>query len=432
MAEPIVTAPPRRGPKALTALLIIVAALLIIALAVVFALTGGGVIASPASVIGPPVRVAGDHGDRVYVLTSQWKTYASSYRGRTNRTDLLVDVWAFDGASAKPVWRRRLAKSPRGVNMGRALLGAQAGALWTLQASGPVALSLTDGSVTADTARLEVANPALKGLIPTEERYYRFDGEGLAFTAADGRSWRLAGADLKLVPTTTRASDKPPAAGVTLPARLGGGNGTSAFMERGLQIGGHWLGLMGEPEVANFRTYGAIGGIDPASHPRMRLWSARVGATRTFFGARSVFSDFAPLPEGPEFLNAGLLSNGDSRSDAPLLLFKPDSVLVLHRHRLGDQGRVQLSRVAGPAGKPLWTADLPMTAVEAVMPGETSIVLLGRRDEPGPRRGPDSDRPVSVDQIVAVDLASGKVGAYGFKVKATKPEEIPPSSTTLP
>jgi len=72
-----------------------------------------------------------------------------------------------------------------------------------------------------------------------------------------------------------------------------------------------------------------------------------------------------------------------------------------------------------------------MQALESVMPGEGSLVLLGAREEPGPRRSPSSRDTVSVDQLVAIDLASGRMGAYGFKVLATDPAKIPPSSTVL-
>jgi hypothetical protein len=38
---------------------------------------------------------------------------------------------------------------------------------------------------------------------------------------------------------------------------------------------------------------------------------------------------------------------------------------------------------------------------------------------------------VSVDQLVAIDLASGRMGVYGFNVLPTEPGKIPSSSTLL-
>lgn len=66
------------------------------------------------------------------------------------------------------------------------------------------------------------------------------------------------------------------------------------------------------------------------------------------------------------------------------------------------------------------------------MPGETGIVLQGYRPEEDPNRGLNSSNiPIDVDQLVSVDHATGQMGAYGFLAPATKPRDIPPSSTKL-
>lgn len=391
-----------------------------------------GVSPSQADIHREPVRAATPDGDRVFVLTSQWKTYrVGTIRSGGSRyyTDLYIDIWAFDAANAKPVWRQRVTRERNGVNMGRALLGVSGGKLWVLQPTGLIGLSTADGAVAADVARIEAANPALKSLLPTEDKYYKFDAGGLTFTAADGREWRLNGADLKATPVTPPPAQ--PAEGVFLPARWAGGVGTWMFMERALFTRNGWFGLLDDAEAKGFAEQGAIGGIDPEKHPRTRMWQARVGSKETFFGPRPTFSNFKPLPEGQEYLHAGLLTNGVTNS-LPIMLFKPDSMLVLHKDRLGDEGRLQLTRVTGPNGKPAWTVTLPMTRLEAVMPGEAGVVLQGYRPEEDPNRGLNSSNiPIDVDQIVSVDYATGKMGVYGFLVPATKPHDIPPSSTKL-
>ncbi len=422
----------RRGGSRLGGVLAAVLVLALIGAGAAWVMLGSGVVPSPASVQGSPVRAATAKGERVMVMTSQWRTYRTrGSRSGTSYTRLLIDVWGFDGA-AKPVWRTRLADERGGVNMGRKLLGVQGGVLWLLDGKALVGLSPETGARVVDTAALEAANPALKGLVPKEERYYRFDPQGLSFTAADGRDWRLTGQGAATAPDgprlTTDQERAPPKPGVVLPARSAGGNGSWAFYARGINIGGKtWLGLMAEPEAAVFKAAGGVGGVDPERYPRTRLWSARIGSKSTFFGPKATLDGFKPLPESPEFLTAGLLQDGRCCSDIPILLFQPDSVLVLHKDRLGEGAHFKLTRVSGPLGKPVWTAELPVSGIEAVMPGEGSVVLLGRRDEP-PLFGREK-RPESVDQLVAVDYATGKVGAYGFRVLATKAEDIPPSST---
>jgi hypothetical protein len=433
MTDPIVAGPQPRSGKLLAALAGIAVIAILIAAAAIFAFSSGP-IASPADVIGPPVRA----GDRVYILTSQWKTFRPYRRtgSRTSYTDLLIDVWAFGAKDAKPDWRTRLETRRGGVNMGRALLGADGGRLWVLGQAGLAGLSLDDGAITADPARIEAANPKLKGLLPKDERYYRFDAGGLGFTAADGRAWRIDGRTLVARPDPSGAKvDKGSA---VLPAHEAGGNSYWVFMQRGLRVTGGWFGLLNEREAAaildaqrqndNGIKPDGPGGIDPENNPRTKMWSAKVGPRKAFFGTRQVFSDFKPLPESPEFLQGGLLSDGRIHS-LPILLSKPDSFLVLHKDRLGDEGRFRLTRVSGPLGKPLWSVDLPMNRIEAVLPGDGSVVLVGSRPEKPSWRRVGETRLEDVDQVAAVQYATGAVGIYGLKVKATRAAEIPPSST---
>ncbi|MEW5683433.1 MAG: PA2928 family protein [Pseudomonadota bacterium] len=425
----------RRMAPGLAALLAFVA---LIAGVVWLAVGGGGLVASPASIQGEAVRGrTAEAGDRVFLITSQWRTYRSrASSSGTTYTRLVIDVWAFDPATARPIWRQRLVDERRGVNMGRAILGLQGGVLWLFDGRSILGLSPKDGARVADNGTFQAANPQLRGVMPTEAKYFRFDPQGLSFTAADGRDWRLTGEGAATRPDgprlDTQAQRADPRPGISIPARNAGGNGTWAFYTRGINIGGKtWLGLLAEPEAARFDAQDAIGGVDPQTHPRTRLWTARIGSKSTFFGPRPTISEVRPLPESPEFLTAGLLQDGRCCRDIPILLFRPDSVLVLHRDRLGDQGRLKLTRVSGPLGKTVWSVDLPVQEIEAVLPGETSLVLIGRRDEAPLFRRRDTDRLESIDQLVSVDLATGKLGAYGFRIAPTAPHDLPASSTKL-
>ncbi|HEY9216875.1 MAG TPA: hypothetical protein VIO94_02415, partial [Phenylobacterium sp.] len=215
--------------------------------------------------------------------------------------------------------------------------------------------------------------------------------------------------------------------GVFAPARIAGGVGTWMFHQRQLQLRKQWVGFLSDEELAQSRKTRAIMLGDLNKAPRAGLWMAKVTEEETFFGPKRVYADFKPLPEAPEFLQGGFLTDGNHQNQ-PLLLFQPDSLLVLHWDRLGDEGRLKLSRLAGPAGKVLWTSDLPMRRLEAVMPGKTTIALLGYREEPDPMRPRDKSL-TDVDQLSVIDLVTGRTTSYGFMVKATDPEDIPASST---
>ena len=68
------------------------------------------------------------------------------------------------------------------------------------------------------------------------------------------------------------------------------------------------------------------------------------------------------------------------------------------------------------SGEALYRGQGEAQTLEAVMPGERSIVLIGSRDEPPLWRRPNDTRMDSVDQLVSVDLATGRMGVYGFRV----------------
>lgn len=64
------------------------------------------------------------------------------------------------------------------------ILGQNGKYAWLFLHDQPVALSSADGAVVADRKRLEAANPELKGLFPSEPKFYTHDG-GLVITTAD-------------------------------------------------------------------------------------------------------------------------------------------------------------------------------------------------------------------------------------------------------
>ena len=156
---------------------------------------GGGPFLGPVRTFGPALR----SGDRVFLLTGQWRTLFSLDDEGPRETDLFVDLWAFDAATAKPLWRRRLQTERNGAMAGRSILGAEGSTLWLLLPRGVVAASLTDGAIQADGARIEARNPQLKGLLPKEHRYFQFgptrvdDHRRRRPRVAAGR-WNLLGA----------------------------------------------------------------------------------------------------------------------------------------------------------------------------------------------------------------------------------------------
>lgn len=117
---------------------------------------------SAALVRGPVLRSAAGGVDRVYVLTTQQERVVPLRLGRVSniraRQMLHVDLWAFDPATAQPTWRRRLRTFEDDAALSYSMLGADAATLW-LFVREPIAVSLRDGEILADGARLEALNP---------------------------------------------------------------------------------------------------------------------------------------------------------------------------------------------------------------------------------------------------------------------------------
>jgi hypothetical protein len=159
-----------------------------------------------------------------------------------------------------------------------------------------------------------------------------------------------------------------------------------------------------------------------------RLWGARMVQISAAppgwpdelpdkWGTRPKFSDYRALPQGPSFLRAGLLRDDGEREQA-LWYRQPDSVLVLHRDKLGQNGRLQLTRVSGPAGQPVWSTALPMDELQAVMRRDSDLLLLGS-EPPARTDKPDTEDGPSL-KLVRVDVATGRATALDLTAESLK------------
>jgi len=357
----------------------------------------------PVKSFGPPLRA----GDRVYLLTGQWRSSMWHPDDGPTITDLFVDLWAFNAATAVPVWRKRLQTERNGAMDGRSILGAEGDTLWLLVPSGLMAVSLKDGAILADTPRIEAKYPGLKGLLPTDSRYFSFDAKGLHIKAGDGRT-------ISLNPQTFAVNPEEgpnPAlrGGIVMPAYYTPFS-TSSFVERGLHIPGHWLGVLNDDEAKLFSEKNVVGGIDLET--RRRLWHARTGEGTNFFGKFTTHLDFKPLGDR-DYLGPGLLAQHASTGPNQVLYYRnPDSVLVLHRDRLGEEGRLRLARIAGPAGNVLWDATLPLSVLQSVMPGEQALVFYGREYTKPKDSRPRDPMHTALEMLIAIDVATGKLSVH--------------------
>lgn len=403
----------------------------------------------PPRSFGAPVFLPGASGGQVFVLSGRWQTYRGPRRLNPSpeRVELHVDLWAFDAVDARHRWHRRVLSERNGAMSDKVLLGIDGETVW-IYANGLRALRASDGAPIADAAKIEARNQQLAGRLVGEARYYGFDHNGVHLTDADARSWRIDARDFGARPVETSAVAA--RADVARPAYFQS-SATTSFQSRGMNIGSNWLGVLTDEEAAKLGSPAVVPGAEPGERrgaaawlldslnipdnldapklQRYRLWRARIDQVSRApadwpkempdnWGMRPRYSGYAVLAEAPDFLAAGLLDRGED--NMPVWLREPDSVLILHRDRLGEEGRLQLSRVAGPGGRIVWTATLPMSVLQAVMGDEKSLTLFGREYVPevirphASRRG-DPYHDAS-EQIVSIDLATGKLGSYNLTV----------------
>ena len=387
-----------------------------------------------------PLRTAQGGVDRVYFISTQSQTWV--FRGARSisesRADYLhVDLWAIDAATDTVAWRRRLRTYTNEERRDRILpgfdiLGVDGTTLW-LNVEGPLGVSLADGHTVADPARIEQRNPELAGKLVIEPGYVAFGRNGLQVTLEDASQWRIDAADLKAAPRDTPVSHPEDIAPPANPLP----SSTSSFQMRGVSVGNSWLGVLTDKEADTLSHPPVIPGRDPNERPGVmqqflnenhvpqpldiplpqpyRLWQAQVKEVSAAppgwpkelpdnWGTRSEFSKYKAMPEAPAFLRAGLLREHRD-AEVPLWYRNPDSVLVLHVDKLGEAGRLQLSRVSGPNGKVVWRAALPMVSLASVMRGADNLLLWG--GEPDQSGRPATRGMPWHAKLVRIDVASG-------------------------
>lgn len=171
---------------------------------------------SPARLLGAPLYLAGEAGrDRVLLLTEQRRIFGIEGTPLQIPTSFVrVDMWAFDPATAAPLWRQRLVSysdRPRGNRPAvgsyqPTMLGADNGVVWAFMRDGLRGLAVADGIPVADAAVIAQLNPRLSGGLPLDPAFYDFDEGGLLVTTADAREWRIDSRTLAARPASESAA----------------------------------------------------------------------------------------------------------------------------------------------------------------------------------------------------------------------------------
>ncbi|CAN5568667.1 hypothetical protein BH20VER3_BH20VER3_07060 [soil metagenome] len=328
------------------------------------------------------------------------------------------DLQAHDTATADRLWKKRLltVKDDAGGRVAQArMLGREDDIVWMFLNDGPVAISSKDGSQLVDRTELEQRNPTLANLIPKDLDFYAYDG-GLVIIAADGRRFRIRGADYTAEPYTP-PNDEYFRQVQFMATRWNGGYHTRDFLVRQMNLDGRWIGFFDEKEAADAGDDGfgdKIATGEPGSNPdrvyfetsqaRRTFWSARIGKTKEFTeGTHDRLFDVTRIPDAPEYLEAGLLIQQGTKK--PLRLQNPDGFLVLHKTRIDEEGRLALTRLDDNF-KTQWTATLPFHDLRNRYESPGHLLLYGIVQETG--KGVTG----TSEHLVALNLRDGKLQSW--------------------
>jgi hypothetical protein len=402
---------------------------------------GSQLFLSPPEIMGGVVRTDDAAGGRLYYLTSQWEKRVSRVGGSRSSSStrtvswLNTDLWELDAATAQPLSRRRIKRAK--VHGDAKAMGMEQGVLWA-RIPELVGIRLSDGEIVADSAKIEARNPSLAGFMPKPAQAGIFLTESmqpLKFTTESGMVVRLDDARVvRIDPLTLEATPhvapkepdkvRPPSLETPSPptrmAPVSPANGMDWFaMVRGLAMqgpegDGQWLGLLAEPELEQMRERHIVSHQMDFSVPRrQRLYRAEIKTLQEFLGPRMTYQNPVVLPESPEFLMAGLLIEEPGRNGEPSAMWRrePDSVFVLSRDRLGDEGRLQLARISGPKGVPVWSTALPFSNMSAWIPGERHAIMLGT--DPSAQRSPMAEEGENpIHHVLSIDLKTGAIQSF--------------------
>ena len=391
---------------------------------------------------GPAAMVQSGATPNLWLLSKQEEkrmvsVFGGGTRGTTTfRTDTFFhfNVEAIDPVSTKTLWKQGIASfgDPKaagakpsrviGSQVDARLLGQDGDIVWLLIGDEPYALDAKDGHVLVDGAGIEAANPALKGLLPSEARLYGFD-QGLVFMSADARSFVVRGPKHEAV-----AYERPPPARPDIQLKA---NGMPVIVPmrppmgevpaRQAQLGGAWLGLYSPKEAEDILDDRSGESLkypytvkDEGATARRSFLRATMTTEQHFDESFERIATLTPVPDAPVFLKGRFFKKPGT--DEAMLFDQPTSVLVWHSTRMDDAGRLALARVDDSLHV-LWRAELPLSEPDVIR-HVASWQLPGRIVAIGELRTQDDGGVQHRDPyLVSVDLASGKLNSRNLAAK---------------
>ena len=262
----------------------------------------------------------------------------------------------------------------------------------------------------ADIALLEGKNPSLKGMFPKEKRFYQFnnDDKQVYFTANDGTKWQLNTTTLLATAATYDPDKDPEGWDPQQQRRLSALRSLQRMNPSYAQIksnqdtmGGKWYGLYAIDEWNKLYERAQLHSTYDET-ARGQLYTASYTPSRN--GDLVIEKEKSTLlSPSAYFLHGGFLL--DKTTAQPIRLREPRGYLVVYKDKIGQEGRIMLSRI-NEQGQPGWTFATGLsTWIDWLYTGKQLFVM-----------GVDNPE-LSSDQcnvLWCIDLTTGKANRYDY------------------
>jgi len=207
----------------------------------------------------------------------------------------------------------------------------------------------------ADKKIIEEKNPALKGSLPEEQRYYQFNNidNTIEFTAKDGAKWVLNTATL--MATLKEENDKE-----AIDDKLNEGmRKLKRMQEKNISfnemiinqdtVNAQWWGMYSTSEIKKLNESVSLGTVY-TQNSRRQFFTGRYSSPRenSFIINKENLNN---INATAYFLDGGFLLN--KQTAKPIWLINPDSRLVIYKNEIGHEAKLMLCRITTD-GKIQW------------------------------------------------------------------------------
>jgi len=148
--------------------------------------------------------------------------------------------------------------------------------------------------------------------------------------------------------------------------------------------------------------------LNEGAQARRTFHNAGIGKTREFSeGRHERLVDVARVADAPEFLEGGWLKRAGV-SEA-FRVENPGGLLVVHRTRIDEEGRLAIERIDDATLQPRWTATLPFQELRNRFELGDRLLLYGQitQTTKGVTR--------TGERIVSLNLADGAVRSWNVE-----------------